>query len=201
MEAVLSFIFYVRTIHKYTSTYKHNRPDTRYRNMSLDFLNQMLGAQRSIARAQLGVSKICLEQQLYRNLMCNMCGMNGGSCYCGPYGGVGSNYCGPYGGFGSNCCVDSCNVTHKTIQELQAKNTIILYLGENGIDEKGLRDLFAEAVKLSAAKNNANEWAIQGGGRGGATKPADLYALITQGAKRFAVYLIQYKNAKFIQQQ
>ena len=154
----------------------------------MDFLGQLLGAQRAYARAQLGVSKICLEQQLYRNLMCNMCGMNSGSCYCGPCGGS---------AVASGCCVDSCNVTHETITDKQAKETIFLYLSSNDIKATAdLQKVFEEGKKLSG---DQNDWVITtAAGGGAATTPTALYAEITKGAKRFAVFLIDKKGATFV---
>jgi hypothetical protein len=153
----------------------------------MDFLGQLLGAHREYARAQLVVSKICLEQQLYRNLMCNMCGMNSGSCYCGPCGGS---------AVASGCCVDSCNVTHETITDKQAKETILLYLSSNDIKSRNdLETVFEEGKKLSG---DQNDWVITTAGGGAATTPTALYAEITQGAKRFAVFLIDKKGATFV---
>jgi nitrous oxide reductase accessory protein NosL len=160
----------------------------------MDFLNQMLGAQRAYARAQLGVSKICLEQQLYRNLMCSMCGMNGSSCYCGPCGGSSGS------ATASGCCViDSCNVTHETITPDQAKKTILLYLaseeGKSITTEAKLQELIDEGKNESAAKS---EWQTGLVGTS-AAPPKDLLEKITKGVKRFAVFLIAKKDATFVQ--
>lgn len=161
----------------------------------MEFLNQLLGAERSYARAQLGVSKICLEQQLYRNLMCNMCGMNGGSCYCGPCGGAGV--------VASNCCIDSSNVTHETITLEQAKKTILLYLASE--DAKAIVDQKTLHPVVEEAKNNSSDqsvWPqIDANVTTVLTKPG-LLALITDDSakKRFAVYLIEKKGATFVQQ-
>lgn len=155
----------------------------------MSFLDQMLGAQRAYARAQLGVSKICLEQQLYRNLMCNMCGLSGSSCYCGPCGGA---------AVASNCCIDSSNVTHETIKDHQAKNTILLYLASKDIKTSAaLKQVFDQGKGASA---DETAWTYNNAVNGAGEETAEtLFARITGGAKRFAVFLIEKKNATFVQ--